>query len=96
MPFGRYEVEVNAVGYLNEHKEFLLVDTGQGVRVDVTMRRDPEAVDLSLVDTALPAKARKEAKHGLSALKSGNLKDARKRLDVAYRLAPSNSDLNYL
>ncbi len=96
LPFGKYEVEINAVGYLNERKEFLLVDTGQGIRVDVTMRRDPEAVDLSLVDTALPAKARKEAKHGLSALKSGNLKDARKRLDVAYQLAPSNSDLNYL
>ena len=42
------------------------------------LRKDPSAVDLTLADAAMPSKARKEAKHGVSALKSGNLKEARK------------------
>ena len=44
----------------------------------------------------MPAKALKEVKGAVSALKSGRLKDARRRLDAAYKLAPSNPDLNYL
>ena len=38
----------------------------------------------------------RQRKHGVSALKSGNLNEAGKRLDEAYKLAPSNSDLNFL
>src|SRR5262249_32289120 len=39
---------------------------------------------------------RKEANHAISSLKSNNLGDAQKHLDVAYRLAPSSPDLNFL
>ena len=97
---GKYEMDISAVGYLSEHKEFEIVIAGDLAadtnRIEVALHRDPEAPDFNIAETAMPPKARKEFKHGVSALKSGNLKDARKRLDAAYKLAPSNSDLNYL
>jgi tetratricopeptide (TPR) repeat protein len=97
LPFGNYEIEVSAVGYLSAQKEFrvgsVLANT---IRVDIVLLKDPAAVDLKLADSAMPAKARKEAKHGVSALKSANLKEAQKHLEAAHQLAPSNPDLNYL
>jgi tetratricopeptide (TPR) repeat protein len=96
LPLGRYDVEVSAVGYLTEHKEFEVVSSFNTLRVEMILHRDPEAVELAVADTAMPAKARKEAKHGVSALRSGNLSEANRRLDAAYKLAPSNPDLNFL
>jgi Tfp pilus assembly protein PilF len=96
LPFGKYEIEVSAVGYLSERKEFRTATRQDTIRIEVALSRDPSAVDLSITEAALPSKARKEAKHGVSALKSGNIEDARRKLEAAYKLAPSNSDLNYL
>ncbi len=96
LPSGKYEIEIGAVGYLNERKELQIVRVGDPIRIEVALQRDPEAADFNIAETAMPSKARKEVKHGVSALKSGNLKGARKNLDAAYKLAPSNSDLNYL
>ena len=53
-------------------------------------------MDINIADAAIPSKARGDVKHAVSALKSANLKQAKKRLDAAYKLAPSNPDLNYL
>ena len=80
LPFGNYEVEVSAVGYLSERKEFLTATQQDTVRLEVALRRDPSAVDLSIAEAALPSKARKEAKQAVFALKSGDLKYARKRV----------------
>ena len=44
----------------------------------------------------MPRKAKKEASRAVSLLKSGRLADARKHLETAYTLAPSNADLNFL
>ena len=44
----------------------------------------------------MPGKARKETKRAVAALRSGNLRDAEKHLDVAYNLVPSSPDLNFL
>ncbi len=96
LPFGNYEIEISAVGYLSERKEFLTATRQDTVRLEVALHRDPEAADFNIAEAAMPSKARKEAKHAVSALKSGNFEDARKKLDAAYKLAPSNSDLNYL
>jgi tetratricopeptide (TPR) repeat protein len=96
LQFGTYEFEVSAVGYLSEQKELQIAGALRTIPVQVILRRDPTAVDLNIADAAMPSKARKEVKSGVSALKSGNLKDARKRLDAAYKLAPSSPDLNYL
>jgi tetratricopeptide (TPR) repeat protein len=93
---GAYEIEVSAVGYLSEQKQINIVGVSSTVRIEVALRPDPSAMDLSVADAAMPPKARKEARRAVSALKSGNLKDARKKLDSANKLAPSNADLNYL
>jgi tetratricopeptide (TPR) repeat protein len=93
---GRYEIEVSAVGYLTEQKELQTVTAVSNLRLEFSLRRDPSAVDLSITEASMPSKARKEAKQAVSALKSGNLKNARKRLDAADKLAPSNPDLSYL
>ena len=94
--FGKYEIEISAVGYLSERKEVQANNTLITTRIEVSLHRDPSAVDLNVSDQAVPAKARGALKHGISALKSANLKEARKSLDAAYKLAPSNPDINYL
>ena len=96
LPPGEYEFEVSAVGYLSEQKELQIAGPVDTKSLEIVLHRDPAAVDLNLADAAMPPKARKQAKGAVSALKSGDLKDARKRLDAAYKLAPSNPDLNYL
>lgn len=95
VPFGRYEIEVSAVGYISSHKELQIVSALNTTFVDCVLQRDPTALKLD-VDEAMPPKARKDTKHGVSALKSGNLKQAQRWLDAAYQAAPSNPDLNFL
>jgi tetratricopeptide (TPR) repeat protein len=96
LPFGNYEIEISAVGYLSERKEFQVNTQHITIRIEFALRRDPSAVDFEIADAALPPKARGDVKHAVSALKSANLKEAKKRLYAAYKLAPSNPDLNYL
>src|SRR6202521_2635327 len=94
--FGKYEIEISAVGYLSQKKEVQANNTLITTRMDFSLHRDPNAVDLNISEGTVPPKARGDLKHGLSALKSVNLKDAKKSLDAAYKLAPSNPDVNYL
>ncbi len=96
LSFGQYEIEVSAVGYLSERRKIQIVNAVDTIQMELDLRRDPAAVDLDIADTTLPPKARKDVKHAVSALKSANLKEAKKRLDAAFLLAPSNPDLNYL
>src|SRR5579864_1748807 len=96
VPFGRYDVEVSAVGYLAAHKEVQSISSLVPIRLEIILQKDPAAVNLNFEDTTLPPKARKETKHGVSALKSGKWDEADKKLEAAYKLAPSNSDLNFL
>ena len=94
--FGKYEIEISAVGYLSQKKEVQANNTLITTRMEFSLHRDPNAVDLNISEETVPPKARGDLKHGLSALKSANLKDAKKSLDAAYKLAPSNPDVNYL
>src|SRR6476646_2629871 len=96
VPFGHYDAEVNAVGYLTAHKEFQVVSPTIPIKLEIVLQKDPAAVDLKVSAEALPAKARKDTKHGVSALKSGKWDEANKRLDAAYKIAPSNADINFL
>ena len=95
IPFGHYEIEVSAVGYLTGHKEFQAINTFAPVKLEIVLQKDPAAVQLN-IDEGMPPKARKEAKHGISALKSGKWDEANKRLGAAYKLAPENPDVNFL
>lgn len=96
VPLGSYDIEVSAVGYLPAHKALQIANSLLPIKLEIVVQKDPTAVDLTVADSALPPKARKDTKHGVSALKSGNLNEADKRLEAAYKLAPSNADLNFL
>lgn len=96
VPFGSYEVEVSAVGYLSEHRELQVINMLAPKQIEILLHRDPEAVRLDLTEGVLPPKVRKEAKRAISLLKSGKLEAAQKQLDEAYKLAPSSPDLNFL
>jgi len=96
LQFGHYALEVSAVGYLTQRKEFQLATQNSTYYENVTLEPDPEAIHFMDPDAKMPSKARKDTKRGMSALKSGNLNAAEKWLDAAYKAAPSNSDLNFL
>lgn len=96
IPYGSYAVEVSAVGYLSTRKELKVVDSLAPSLTDIVLKRDPDALNLDLSNSVTTPKARKQTKHAVSALKSGNLKEAQKQLDAAYKLSPSSSDLNFL
>jgi tetratricopeptide (TPR) repeat protein len=96
LTFGHYVMEVSAVGYLTAHKEFQLSTQNSTFYENVTLEPDPEAINFKDPDAAMPSKARKSTKRGVNALKSGNLNDAQKWLDSAYKTVPSNADLNFL
>jgi tetratricopeptide (TPR) repeat protein len=95
MPFGHYDIEVSAVGYVTAHKELQVISALNTVELEIVLQPDPTALKLD-VDERMPTKARKDTKHGVTALKSGNLKQAQRWLDAAYQLAPANPDLNFL
>ncbi len=96
IPYGQYDVEINAVGYLGTHQELRVMDTLRPSMIDVVLQRDPSAINLDATDEVMTPKARKEAKHAISSLKSNNLVEAQKRLDAAYKLSPSSPELNFL
>jgi tetratricopeptide (TPR) repeat protein len=94
--FGKYDIEISAVGYVTEHKEVQANNTLITTRMDVILHRDPNAVDLDIKDEAMPPKARGQIRHAVSSLKADNLKEAKKSLDAALTLAPTDPDINYL
>jgi tetratricopeptide (TPR) repeat protein len=96
LSFGQYEFEVSAVGYLSEQKKVQIYNGIDTIQMEIDLHRDPAAVDLDIVDASLPPKARGDVKHAVSDLKSANYKEAQKKLEAAYKLAPSNPDVNYL
>jgi tetratricopeptide (TPR) repeat protein len=96
LTFGSYDLDVSAVGYLSTHQELQVTNSLRAEQVQVVLRPDPQAINLDVSGEVLSPKARKQTKHAVSALKSGNLKEAEKQLDQAYKLSPSSPDLNFL
>jgi len=96
VPYGDYDAEVSAVGYLSSHQDLKMIATRNMLEFDIVLHRDPTAINLDVGDSVMSAKARKGTKHAISALKSGNLKEAQKQMDEAYKLAPSSPELNFL
>ncbi|MCU1299919.1 MAG: hypothetical protein JWQ87_203 [Candidatus Sulfotelmatobacter sp.] len=94
--YGEYDIEVSAVGYLSERRQLQVVNSWSPVQLMFALKRDPEAINLNVPDMGISAKARKEVKRGIAALKSNNLKEAEKQLGAAYNSDPSSSDVNFL
>ena len=93
---GHYIIEVSAVGYITAHKEVPIIGNLNRMQLEMVLQPDPEAVALRFADEAMAPKVRKQTKHGVTALKSGNLNVAQKYLSAAYEAAPANADLNFL
>jgi tetratricopeptide (TPR) repeat protein len=96
IPWGNFDVEVSAVGYLSAHEQLHVANSLRPEQIEIVLQRDPAAIRLDVADTVMSPKARRQAKHAISLLKSNNLGAAEKQLAEAYRLAPSSSDLNFL
>jgi len=96
LSFGKYDLEVSAVGYFTAHKEVEVVNLVDTVQVEIVLQRDPSAVDLDNGGALMSPKASKEMKRAVKALKSGNLMEAGKRLEAAEKLAPSSAQLKFL
>lgn len=96
VPLADYEVEVSAAGYETTTKD-LNVMTAQAYELLVRLKRDDAgAVTNPIPGQLLAPKARKEVQRGLAALNSGNINDAQKHFEAAFKLAPANADLDYL
>ncbi len=93
---GDYEIEVSAFGYIVARQHVQALAQVQAQPIEIVLHRDPSAIRLEFAQAAISSKARKEARHGVSLLKSGDFDDAQKHLEAADKLSPSNSDLNFL
>jgi tetratricopeptide (TPR) repeat protein len=96
LALGKYDIQVSAIGYLTARKEVTVTNQLQPLEVKVVLMQDPDAVELEPIDPSLPPKASKEAKHGISDLKSGKFKDAQKHFESASNQAPSSAYPNFL
>ena len=94
--YGEYDIEVSAVGYLSERRQLQVVNSWSPIQLKFMLKPDPDAIKLDVPDSVSSAKTRKQVKHGISALKSNNLKEAEKQLGAAYGSDPSSSDVNFL
>lgn len=80
IPYGKYDVQISAVGYLSVHKVLQVMDSLRPMETEIVLQRDPAAVNLDLADTVMSPKARKDAKHAITLLKSNKLVAAQKQL----------------
>ncbi|HEY7353070.1 MAG TPA: tetratricopeptide repeat protein, partial [Terriglobales bacterium] len=93
---GQYQIEASAVGYLTATKSYPVTSNYTTSQLEISLQPDPNAVELKEPNAPdLSKKARKEIQRGIRALKSGNLKEAQKRLESASRLAPDSADVNF-
>ena len=96
VPFGNYDVEISAVGYISAHKEVLVSSSLRPQQIEIVLHRDPSAINFDVADQVMSPKARKETKRAVVALKSGNLKEAERHLTMAHALDPASPDLSFL
>lgn len=94
---GEYTTLVNAPGYLTASEHMNIVLRNQQQQVYITLKRDE---DSPLAPTegspAISPKLQKVLTKAVEALYANNLDAAFKQLDAAYRLAPSNPQVNYM
>jgi tetratricopeptide (TPR) repeat protein len=97
VPFGVYDIEVSAVGYLPEHQELRADLQFYSYRLEMKVKPDPNAIDFTIPPASqISSKARKQINRAIADLKSGKWKAAQKQLEAADILAPSNSEVNFL
>jgi len=95
---GEFEIEVSAVGYLTSTVDVNIPTPNTLYQIHLTLQKDPTAIELKVPsrEDQMPAKVRKEMRQGITALKSGKLKQAQKQLEAAHALVPSDADIHFL
>jgi tetratricopeptide (TPR) repeat protein len=93
---GDYDLDVSAVGYVTDHRTLRVDGTLYNVKIPITLQKDPEAVDLNASESDLPPNVRRDVKSAATSIKNSNFKDAQKKLERAYQIAPSIVQINYL
>jgi tetratricopeptide (TPR) repeat protein len=96
LSFGKYDIEVSVVGYLNASKEVEVVSLFDTLQVKLLLKRDASAIDFEQTDPLMSPRGRKEMKRAVEALKTADLAKAEKLLAATYKLAPSSAPLNFL
>jgi tetratricopeptide (TPR) repeat protein len=97
VPAGQFELEVSARGFKTVQQELTATSSHEAYRVTVALPRDVSgAVEDIHLGQVLAPKPRKEAEKGIAAMNQGKLQEAQKHFDAAYKLAPTNADVNYL
>ena len=96
IPFGKYEIEVSAAGYLTKKTEAEVTDASRPANLDIVLERDASAVNPDSAEAVMPAKVRKLTKRAIGMMKSGHFAQAHKQLEEAYKLAPANPDVQFL
>lgn len=94
---GDYEIEVSAANF-DTATQSVTVAGGHGMFEVLVKLKSGSADDSKTAKPGqlLAPRALKEAEKGLAGLKSGNLNEAQKHLDAAYKLAPTDADVAYL
>ena len=97
VPFGVYDIEVSAVGYLPEHQELRADLQFYSYHLEMKVKPDPNAIEFTTPPASqISSKARKQINRAVADLKSGKWKAAQKKLEAADMLAPLNSEVNFL
>lgn len=93
----QYALEVSAEGYLPTYAMLTLPSETRNRPVEVTLQRDPADPEHGeRRQGPLPGKVRKNLSRGVAEIKAGRLDQAQKKLNAAYKDAPSSTEVNYL
>src|SRR5882672_12062289 len=95
---GEYTAVVDAPGYVTASERVNITLPNQQEQVIVTLKRDTGSLTVPSPagPPVLSPKLQKELSKAVEALHANNLDAAQKHLDAAYRLAPSNPEVNYM
>ncbi|HMI51469.1 MAG TPA: tetratricopeptide repeat protein [Candidatus Saccharimonadales bacterium] len=98
IPVGDCNIEVSAAGYrtAKDRTEVLQSSTNHIQYVFIYLHPESESATAALRPPAVPLGLLKEMDKAIEALQKKKIDDARKHLDKAARLSPSNPDVAYL
>ena len=93
-PFGNYDIEASALGYLSSRTTVHVASMTDTLDVKLTLQPDP-AVSLDS-DSSLPPQTLRETNRAIRALRVNDFSQAQKRLDEAVKTSPASAKVKYL
>jgi|SRR5579863_9238430 len=94
---GDYQIEVSAAGFQTTSQTISIFTTHEFFTIVVHLKLDSNDSPVNAKPgQVLAPKPLRETQKGLAALQAGNLIDAQKHLESAFRLAPTNADVAFL